>query len=226
MIEPRVEQRAGLRCLVQEIGSGSALRVLLLHGYRMRPEMLMPFAASVAVPGVYVAPQGPVEIAEGEYAWWHRQVELSAMPTGPRNLSDFDPADAPQARATLSRLAAETATRAGDRLVVIGFSQGGMLAMDALLRGGLRMHGLALLSSSSIAAKQWAARSAPLRDLPTLVSHGREDAELAFAAGESLRDIAMAAGARVTWVPFDGGHEIPLPVWRAVRRFLKELGAH
>ena len=56
-----------------------------------------------------------------------------------------------------------------------------------------------------------------------LVAHGRADAELAFVAGELLRDFAIAGGATVTWLPFDGGHEIPLVVWRALRKQLLGL---
>jgi phospholipase/carboxylesterase len=33
----------------------------------------------------------------------------------------------------------------------------------------------------------------------------------------------LEAGARVFWVPFDGGHEIPLVVWRGLRKFLRAL---
>jgi predicted esterase len=33
----------------------------------------------------------------------------------------------------------------------------------------------------------------------------------------------LESEAPVTWVPFDGGHEIPLIVWRALRKFLNAL---
>jgi phospholipase/carboxylesterase len=62
-----------------------------------------------------------------------------------------------------------------------------------------------------------------LRGLPVLVSHGRADADLAFAAGERLRDLLAGGGADVTWVPFEQGHEIPLEVWRALRKFMTTL---
>jgi len=62
-----------------------------------------------------------------------------------------------------------------------------------------------------------------LRGLPAFVSHGRADQDLAFTAGEALRDFVLAGGAEVSWVPFDGGHEIPLVVWRALRKFLSAL---
>jgi len=62
-----------------------------------------------------------------------------------------------------------------------------------------------------------------LRDLPVFVSHGRMDSDLAFSAGEALRDFMTASGAQVTWAPFDGGHEIPLAAWRGLRKFLYSL---
>ena len=98
-----------------------------------------------------------------------------------------------------------------------------MLACDALLRDHAPINALGLLSSSRITAAEWEPRLAPLRGLPVLVSHGRDDEELSFAAGEGLRDLCARGGATVTWVPFDGGHEIPLVVWRAIRRLLRAL---
>ena len=56
--------------------------------------------------------------------------------------------------------------------------------------------------------------------LPILVSHGTDDPDLAFRAGEALRDLCASGGGEVTWVPFEGGHEIPLVVWRAVRKLV------
>src|SRR5258706_363508 len=72
-----------------------------------------------------------------------------------------------------------------------------------------------------------AADLAPFADalagLPVLVAHGRDDAELAFAAGEQLRDFAAGGGAEVTWLPFDGGHEMSFVVWRALRKLIRGL---
>ena len=95
-----------------------------------------------------------------------------------------------------------------------------MLAMDYVLHGGRRPDALALLSSTRIAIADWQPRAAALAKLPVLVAHGRADAELAFAAGEQLRDFAAAGGADVTWLPFDGGHEMPFVVWRALRKLI------
>jgi predicted esterase len=55
------------------------------------------------------------------------------------------------------------------------------------------------------------------------MSHGATDADLSLAAGTRLRDCLCEAGARVDWVSFDDGHEIPLVVWRAFRKLLLSL---
>lgn len=108
-------------------------------------------------------------------------------------------------------------------LVLVGFSQGGMLALDHVLHAVKQPTALVLLSSSRIAWPQWQPLLSRLAGLPMLVSHGRTDADLAFSAGEAIRDAALAGGANVTWLPFDGGHGVPMIVWRGLRNFLQRL---
>jgi phospholipase/carboxylesterase len=132
----------------------------------------------------------------------------------------MDPVGRNEARAALNEVCGQVPRK--KRLALVGFSQGGMLAMDYVLHGG-RVDALALLSSTRIAFEEWRPLLPRLSGLPVLIAHGRDDEELAFAAGEALRDAAAAGGARVTWLPFDGGHGIPLPAWRGLRRFLQGL---
>jgi phospholipase/carboxylesterase len=104
-----------------------------------------------------------------------------------------------------------------------------MLAVDTLLHEPIRIDALALLSSSCIALDEWRAqwaRSRALHELPVLVTHGRADSDLALSAGERLRDELRSAGADVQWLAFDGGHEIPLQVWRQLRKMLNAVLAN
>ena len=57
------------------------------------------------------------------------------------------------------------------------------------------------------------------------MSHGRNDTLLPFAVAEILRDRLAAAGAKVDWLPFVGGHEIPPTVLDAVGTFLRARSA-
>src|SRR5262249_52883965 len=110
----------------------------------------------------------------------------------------------------------------GRPVVAAGFSQGGMLTFDSLVRAPRPVAAMALLSASRIAWHEQEAFVArrPLEGVPVLVSHGMADDDLAFSTGEALRDAAIAAGALVTWGPFEQGHEIPLIVWRRIRKLL------
>lgn len=199
----------------------AAMVVIVLHGREMAGADLAPFGHSLGVPAQFVFPDAPVACAKG-HSWWPVDAEarLRRLSVGPMDLCEMDPPGRAEARERLDALLGQFHSR---QRVLVGFSQGGMLAMDYVLHGG-RVDGLALLSSTRIAFADWQPRLPCLAGLPILVAHGRTDAELAFAAGEGLRDAAMAGGAEVSWLPFDGGHEIPLVAWRALRLFLRRLG--
>jgi phospholipase/carboxylesterase len=217
---------AGLSSLV--VGSCRDARaiVVILHGYAMRPEALEPFAHSIRSPALFCFPQAPHAVENAGYAWWPIDQERRArqIAVGPRDLANESPSDRPVRRAQLREfLVCLQQHNPTAPLILGGFSQGGMMACDAVLCGAQPVAGLALFSASRIAIDEWSARRQLLRDLPVLISHGQKDQDLAFAAGVALRDFHAASGAKVTWQPFDGGHEIPLLVWRALRKFLKQL---
>ncbi len=202
----------------------SSLAVVVLHGRQMQASDLAPFAHSLNTPAYFVFPDGPLAASPRGRTWWpvDSEARLRRLQSGPMDLSSMDPPGRAEARALLGRLLAELALP-GRRFVLVGFSQGGMLAMDYTLHTDRRPTALALLSSTRIALDDWAPRAARLAGLSVLVAHGRADAELSFASGEALRDFATAGGADVTWLPFDGGHELPLVVWRALRKLLARV---
>ncbi len=215
---------AGLRTVVVEPKDPCELVAVMLHGFAMAPEALSPFAHSLGIPARFFVPAAPLPAPEGR-SWWNIDVEVRArsLATGPRDLSTQHPPDAPAARARLLAFLEEV--RAWDTklpIALIGFSQGGMLACDTYLRSRPDVSSLGLLSSSRIMLDEWLPLVHRIDRMPVLISHGRNDADLAFSAGEALRDLLAGAGADVTWVPFGQGHEIPLVVWRALRKFLSQ----
>jgi phospholipase/carboxylesterase len=221
----KVVEIAGLQTTV--VGELSApMALVLLHGYAMQPADLSPFAHSLGVSALFLMPRGPVVSPLGGHAWWSVDLESreAALSAGPRDLADDNPRGLAAARnqleAFLDAVSAEFQPR---RLVVGGFSQGGMLSLDWVLRGARAPDALILLSASRIARADWEAHRARLHGLPVFISHGTADQDLAFAAGERLRDFVLEGGARVFWVPFDSGHEIPLVVWRGLRKFVRAL---
>jgi phospholipase/carboxylesterase len=219
-VTEREVQLGGLRTLT--VGDENApLAVVVLHGRQMQASDLAPFAHSLGAPAYFVFPDGPLPAEPRGRTWWpiDSEARLRRLAAGPMELSAMDPEGRAEARGLLEALCKQLARP----IVLVGFSQGGMLAMDHVLNDGTRPEALALLSSTRIAIADWQPRVGKLAGMPVLVAHGREDAELAFTAGELLRDFALAGGAQVTWLPFDGGHELPLVVWRALRTQLRQL---
>lgn len=212
------------------------LLVVMLHGWNMRAADLQPFTLSLGVDALYRVPEAPHPVAlaadaqlqAAGRAWWPVDAAARgrALAVGARDLHDQYPAGRETARRALAELLrADLAQHPGARLVLVGFSQGGMLACDTVLHEQLPVAGLALFSSSCIALSQWQAHLSRLRGLPVLVTHGRDDTDLAFSAGVRLRDTIAGAGADVQWLPFDGGHVIPLQSWRALRTLLRRIQA-
>ena len=209
------------------VGDSSTSRaVIVLHGRQMAGADLAPFAEALQAEAYWLFPDAPLAAAGGGRTWWpiDSEARIRALEAGPLELSAMDPPGRATARAQLASL---IAALPADRAVVLaGFSQGGMLAMDYALHAAETKSrapaALALLSSTRIALADWTARAAALAGRRVLVAHGRDDRELSFAAGEALRDFAIGAGATVTWLPFDGGHELPFVVWRALKKLVRE----
>ncbi len=201
------------------------MRVVFLHGHDMQASELTPFAHSLAIPGVaYAFPQAPTAVSESGFAWWPgERLKSDRSASEPRDLWQTYPAGRGQARELFRDFLACLHAHSGEPQMLAGFSQGAMLACDAALMADVPIAGLALMSASCIAFDEWEPRRNRLEDLPCFVSHGRNDCDLAFGAGERLRDFLMSAGSRVTWAAFDGGHEIPFPVWRGFKQFIQTL---
>lgn len=220
----------GLRALAVGDREAAPVVMVLAHGFQMEPADLSPFAHSIRAPAYFLFPEAPLVAEPRGRAWWFIDPKLrdQAIARGPRDFAVQHPPDLPAGRARLlAFLEAAKAVARGRPLVAGGFSQGGMLTCDTLLRSGFVVDAMALLSASRIAFDEQEPLygKRPFAGLPALVSHGQADPDLSFAAGEALRDCLTAAGANVTWVPFAEGHEIPLVVWRRLRTLLLGLAA-
>ena len=202
--------------------------MVLLHGLDMSPAQLAPLVRSLKLPALVALPSGPVERASGRRAWWPvddvaREARLKA---GPADLHDSHPSGRDRARAVVHAGARALRERApGLPLILAGFSQGAMLALDCVFQEPpLAVDALALWSASRLAFSEWAPAMHRLRGVRVDLLHGRADANLAIAAAQSLRDALVAEDAEVRWSPFEGGHEIPLQAWVGLRRLVRELG--
>ncbi|HEY6561473.1 MAG TPA: dienelactone hydrolase family protein [Polyangiaceae bacterium] len=202
-------------------GGGDGPMLLLMHGFGAPGTDLVPLWRQLVVPREtrFAFPEAPTELdAYGpgmdSRAWWMIDMERleRAQRSGEiRDLSREVPEGLAEANVQLNAMLDDLEARFGvraDQLVIGGFSQGAMLACDVLLRGQRRFAGLAVLSGSLVAEHEWGPLIEKCRGLPVLISHGKSDPILPFALAERLRDLFVAAGAEVQFVPFNGGHGI------------------
>jgi phospholipase/carboxylesterase len=198
--------------------SEAKITCVLMHGFGAGGDDLVPLAGELEAPVRFVFPEAPLELG-GLYgdsrAWWlldlaRLEAELrSGVPTDRRGEV---PDGLATARDHVIRMLDQLTAQLGigdDQLVIGGFSQGAMLALDVALHRTAVPAGLILMSGTLIAETVWRPRLARLAGVPVMISHGRHDALLPFHAAEILRDQLTEAGAVVDWQPFLGGHEIP-----------------
>jgi phospholipase/carboxylesterase len=218
-----------LTCLVTPATEQVRAVMIVLHGYAMDAEQLAPLANAMGLPIALYFPRGLHPSPDGGRCWWpvNQQRRRESIARGPRDLWDEYPGGRAEARAAVLGVARHARSKhPGLPLIMTGFSQGGMLACEVLLHEEVKAQGLILLSSSRIAADEWRPRLERLRDLSVLVAHGTADRDLALEAGEQLRDELLGAGAKVTWLAFEGGHEIPFTVWRSIKRQVRQIIQH
>jgi phospholipase/carboxylesterase len=223
----QLDAEGGLK-VVRVSGMGEDERggdaIIVLHGWGAPGDDLVPLAQMLKRPGArFFVPAAPLPEVGGGRAWWH----LDPRTRPPH--ADTDQL-APHFRPTPAVMAARVVVQGLIKTVVdlyapmavmlVGFSQGAMLAIDVALAGTpgvdrvVAMSGVLLMDSVS-------GLVAPRPTKPRfLLSHGRQDPVVPFASGARAKELLDKHGYPVTWRPFDGGHEIPPPVLAEVERFL------
>jgi len=209
-------------------GSGKGLLVVLLHGYGAPGDDLVPLASALRVPREvrFAFPEAPIDLgrdAMGGRAWWH--IDMAALQARARGELTDRTHEVPQGlveahasvETTLDGLTRDLAPSA---ILLGGFSQGAMLACDMVMQTKRSFAALAMMSGTLIAQQHWEKVGKSRAGLHALVSHGRADPILPYAAAEKLRDFLTSVGLVVDWVPFQGGHGIPPDVMNGLARLI------
>jgi phospholipase/carboxylesterase len=192
--------------LYQPTGSGPFPAILTLHGRGANAFDLLGLAPHVCGGRfLMICPQGPLETPIGPqevgYAWYPMSnggsPDVEAILTSQRKLLAF-------LDASLRAYPIDP-----KKLVLLGFSQGGVMGYSLALPNPERFAALAVLSS-------WLPRELlrkltvtdAVQSLSTLVQHGTEDAQIqadrARVSVESLRELRVP----VTFREYSMGHEI------------------
>ena len=194
--------------------------LVLLHGIGADERDLLPLAHMLD-PRLQVASLR----APHDYVVGHSWFPIDFRPGG-----EVVP-DVPAARASLARLVRwlEAApSRLGTdpaRTFLLGFSQGAMMSLGALLTEPDRLAGVVALSGR-FAPSLFEATAAPeaIARVPVLAAHGLHDDVLPVAHGRGVRDALATRVTDFTYQEFPIGHEISpdeldlVARWLAARR--------
>jgi phospholipase/carboxylesterase len=213
-------------------GGGDGPLVVLMHGFGAPGTDLVGLWRVLDVPSStrFAFPEAPHEIPGmvGARAWWmvdFARVE-QATAEGPRSYAAEIPPGMEEATDRIVQMIEAMQAELGvphERLIVGGFSQGSMAACNAVFTRNVSPAALVVLSGTPVNLPAWKAGMAPRSGLPVFQSHGQQDPLLSFQAAEQLHDEMRGAGLATQWVPFRGGHELPMPVLEGLSRFLSDI---
>ncbi len=201
-------------------GDGPFPTVLALHGWGANAHDLLGLAPSIhGGRALVLCPQGPIAVpyGGGEHGWgW-----FSLTPGAPPDVAAFR-----HAAGLLSRFVDDALERYPidrERLVPIGFSQGGMMAYELALRDPARFAGVGALSAWFPAPLAEDLPKRPEQEgFPTLVVHGTRDAMIDVERARESRELLRPFGVALTYREFDMGHEIRPEALRVILRWLDE----
>lgn len=231
--DPRLVTNAKSGLRTWEVGSGSN-PFLLLHGYSSSPRDWLPFTATVHLPsdGRFIFAEGPEETRPpdgpvGGRAWWRFDL-ASYRPRGETlpELSKAAPEGLLRSARTVRTLMGEVQARLGSRreqTILGGFSQGAIVSSEVAFQSDEPLRALIILSGNFANEAAWTRGMPARRGLAVFIAHGRRDDVLRFDSAERLATAMKQAGLQVTWVPFDGGHEIPASVVTELNQFLASV---
>jgi phospholipase/carboxylesterase len=187
-------------------GPGPFPTVLALHGWGASAHDLIGLAPVLhGGEALVLCPQGPTTLDLGQgftgYGWF------PLAEGGP--LDPFEFRKGAAALRSFLEQALERYPVDRRKLVALGFSQGGVMAYDLVLREPALFAGLAALSSwlpPGLVAS--IARQPEHEGLPVLVQHGSEDPMIPVARAQESRDALRGLGVNLAYREYEMGHEV------------------
>lgn len=224
---PRLLQLGGLDAIEFPQDDPKAPTVLCLHGYGADARDLAPLALELDAgrPLRWVFPDAPETLDWGGRAWFPIDVaafEQSQRTGKPRDLSGHEPEGMAESRALLQTLTDELGVP-WENLVLMGFSQGSMMALDAAMRAPSQCLGVAILSGTFVDAKSVRKFAPAKKGLRFFQSHGSVDPILGFQQALALEKALLEAGWEGKLRRFEGGHGIPPEIAAELAAWLRSL---
>jgi len=208
-----------IHTLYEPAGDGPHPTLIAIHGFGASALDLLGLAPYIA-DGQFmvICPQGPIEVPIGPtrgYAWF--PLRMGSPPD--RDAID----DANKAATEFLNVALAKYPVDRKKLVILGFSQGGMMAYRLAFRNPSKFAALVALSTYlPPELKNEINDPAALEALPTLVMHGRADDMIELTRARQSVETLRSLKVPLTYREYDCGHEITAEALRDLSNFLTE----
>ena len=189
--------------------------VVTLHGRGVTGEDLVPLAEELRLSSLrFVFPDAPfnfMSFSNGR-AWYE---------SPPRTHEGLT-----ESRRLLFRLLEDLEKEGTDpgRIVLMGFSQGAVMSLDARIRYPKRLAGVIALSGYLYATDSIGTEKSPASSgIPILLAHGTYDEVLPPAGSKQAAKVLQAHGFRTRLLEYPMGHQVIPEELEEVRSFLKTV---
>jgi len=207
-----------------ETASDPTASVIWLHGLGADGNDFVPVVPELKLPPTlkarFVFPHAPVRrVTINNGAAMRAWYDISSADLNNR----ADIAGVRQSQTEVEALIAREKSRgiADSRIVLAGFSQGGVIALHTALRHPERLAGVIALSTYLVLADTLPEEAAAAnRDVPIFMAHGTADPVVRFEWGDTSRRALVANGYPVEWRTYRMEHSVCMEEIQAIGAWL------
>ena len=196
--------------------------LVLMHGVGSNEQDLFSLAPQIPDRFHVLSLRAPFRMGPGSHAWF----DFSIEPNGERTINEEQES---QSRALVAQAVESAAEQLGippERVVVGGFSQGGIMALSLLLTRPALMQATMVWHSRLLAqVLPLAAPADALHGRQLWLSHGTHDNVIPIAHAHAIAQHMAQLPVSVTFKEFPGAHEIRPAELAATVAWLQGLGS-
>jgi len=216
-----------------ETAASPSHSIIWLHGLGADGNDFVPIVKEIQLPVAvrYIfphAPKRPVTINGGFVmsAWYDISENDLSTKRGTGITIKEDTAGIRDSQAEIQKLILQEQQRGipSSHIFLAGFSQGGVIALQAGLRNTEELGGILALSTYLALAETLPEEaSASAKNTPIFMAHGRNDPVVPFAIGFSSKEILLQQGCRVDWHEYAMQHSVCEEEVRDIELWLKAV---
>nr|BFD41148.1 dienelactone hydrolase family protein [Pseudomonas sp. FFPRI_1] len=193
--------------------------VIFLHGYGSNEADLFGLREGLPAGYTYLSARAPQTLEEGSYQWFHRKGQ-GAYDGVTEELADSASLIGQFVRAAVAKYHTQP-----DKVVLVGFSQGAVMAYEVGLRYPQSVRGIAALSGKILPVLAAQVKNNPaLQRLGIFIGHGTADQRLPYSDGIEANHLLQGLSLKPQFHAYPGmGHSISEAEINDLSRWLQGL---